>query len=137
MPEPRRFPLALRIRRGADFQRAYSARNAASDGLLLVFGVPNGGALPRLGLSVSRKVGPAVTRNRWKRRIREAFRLERGALPEGMDLVVIPKAAREPDFDDLRASLVRLARRVGRKRDAGKAESRKPKAEGLPSGDGG
>ncbi len=47
------------------------------------------GTGPRLGVTVSRRVGNAVVRNRLKRRIREWFRRKRRALPEGLDLVVI------------------------------------------------
>lgn len=46
---------------------------------------------PRLGITVSRKVGNAVVRNRVKRRIREWFRRERSALEERADLVVIAR----------------------------------------------
>ena len=50
----------------------------------------------RLGISVSRKVGNAVVRNRIKRGVRDRFRRQRGLLPESVDLVVIarPKANR-------------------------------------------
>ena len=64
-----RFLRAYRITRGAEFQRAYQRRLTAGDDRLLVFVYPNGLAHPRLGLSVSRKVGDAVVRNRWKRAI--------------------------------------------------------------------
>ncbi|MFQ5882473.1 MAG: ribonuclease P protein component [Candidatus Methylomirabilales bacterium] len=43
----------------------------------------------RLGLAVSARLGTAVARNRTKRRLRECFRLHRGQMPEGLDLVVV------------------------------------------------
>lgn len=52
-------------------------------------------APPRVGLTVSRKVGPAVVRNRIRRRLREIYRQRQQALPAGVDLVLIarPSAA--------------------------------------------
>ena len=106
------------IRRGADFDRAYHRRTSASDRYLLVFGCQNGLNHTRLGLSFSRKVGGAIVRNRWKRLIREAFRLSRSDLPKGVDLVVIPRRGGvEPDLANLRPSLCRLAKRVASKLD--------------------
>ena len=110
-----RFPSAYRIRHSADFERAYRRRCAASDDLLLVFGCENQLPHPRLGLSVSRKHGGAVVRNRWKRRLREVFRLSREQLPPGVDLVIVPKASAEPPLADLVRSLVRLAQRATRR----------------------
>ncbi len=136
-----RFPKECHIRRGADFQRVYRRRAIASDDRLLIFGCENGLTHPRLGLSVSRKVGGAVVRNRWKRLIREAFRLslaasatqenpppcahgarmlrrktlKRQSLPGGIDLVVIPRPDFHPNLESLVESLPRLAGRAAKK----------------------
>ncbi len=110
-----RFLSAHRIRSSRDFQQAYGRRSTASDALLLVFGHENGLTHPRLGLSVSRKLGGAVVRNRLKRMIREAFRLTLDRLPNGLDLVVVPRQSELPDLAQVRASLARLAERVAQR----------------------
>lgn len=109
------FPPQCRIRRGADFQRAYRRRCVVSDDSIVVYGCENGLDFSRLGLSVSRKVGGAVVRNRWKRLLREAFRLRRHELPTGIDLVVIPRQEVEPELARLLESLPVLAQRALRK----------------------
>ncbi|HTU24422.1 MAG TPA: ribonuclease P protein component [Pirellulales bacterium] len=110
-----RFLAAYRVKHPRDFRRAYDRRASVSDSLLVVYAAPNGLEHPRLGLSVSRKVGGAVVRNRWKRCLREAFRLNRARLPDGIDLIVIPRAATVPPPGELQASLARLAQRAARK----------------------
>lgn len=112
------FPRTLRIRRRADFERVFGWRCAAGDDRLIVFGCPNELPYPRLGLSVSRRMGKAVVRNRWKRVIREAFRLSRVRLPPGLDLVVVPKAGAEPRLAEVMESLCRLSRRLARRLEA-------------------
>jgi ribonuclease P protein component len=105
---------AYRLRLRADFERVFRIRCNAGDDLLLVFVAASGLAHPRLGLSVSRKVGGAVQRNAWKRRIREAFRQVREQLP-AVDIVVIPRPDAKPKVAAIRESLVRASRRAVRK----------------------
>jgi ribonuclease P protein component len=109
------FPRHLRLRRQADFDRVYQRRVTASDGLLIVHADASTLPHPRLGMSVSRKVGSAVVRNRWKRLIREAFRLIQHELPRGVDLVVRPQAGAEPALEAIRQSLKELAWRLARR----------------------
>ena len=79
----------------------------------------------RLGLSVSRRVGNAVVRNAWKRRLREAFRLVQSRLPGGHDFVVVVRSNRVPSgaagARAMEESLVALARRVVGRPGYGKA----------------
>jgi ribonuclease P protein component len=74
----------------------------------------------RLGITVTRKVGNAVVRNRWKRRIREVFRRNRDQVPEGWDFVVIVRKGEdnEPAFKALSHEFLYLSRSVVTPRDS-------------------
>jgi ribonuclease P protein component len=66
----------------------------------------------RLGITVTRKIGNAVERNRIKRLVREVFRLHRARLPEGLDLVWVAKQqAAQACFADVLDDFEALARR--------------------------
>jgi ribonuclease P protein component len=112
---PFRFSATCRVQRTADFQRAFRRRCSAADEQIVVYGYGNGLRHARLGLSVSRKIGNAVVRNRWKRVLREAFRLSQQQLPAGIDLIVIPRPGVEPSLRRLLDALPGLAARVARK----------------------
>jgi ribonuclease P protein component len=109
-----------RVRQQSDFRRVYNRRRSVSDDWLIVYGCENGLDCVRVGLSVSRKVGPAHFRNRLRRLYREAFRLTRAGMPTGLDLVLIPRGSGEPSLEQLRKSLPRLVKAVAAKlaRDA-------------------
>jgi ribonuclease P protein component len=110
-----RFPRNCRLRSSADFARVYERNAYAADSTLVVQGCRNQTDTARIGLSVSRRVGNAVVRNRWKRLVREAFRLNRTRLPRGIDLVVRPRKGAQPEFERINRSLVELAWRVERR----------------------
>ncbi len=102
----------LRLRTPTEFDRVYTSKVYAADDTLVINAAANDLTHPRLGLSVSKKVGNAVVRNRWKRLIREAFRLEHELLPAGVDLVIRPQKNAVADLEAIRRSLPALARRV-------------------------
>jgi ribonuclease P protein component len=111
------------LRRPADFRRVYDRRCSASDARLIIYACPNDLPYLRLGLSVSRKVGGAVQRNRLRRLYREAFRLTRHEMPVGLDLVFIPRTPEAPTLEELKKSVPRLVRHAARKieKDRGRA----------------
>lgn len=112
------FPSTAHLRRGADFRRVYDRKCKAADGTLLVFIDRSPQAETRIGLSVSRKHGGAVVRNRLKRLLREAFRLSCDRLPAGLDLVVIPLDKERSSLPAYIESLTRLCRKLHRRLEA-------------------
>jgi ribonuclease P protein component len=89
--KPKGLSRAERLRTAHDFQAVFERRCSARDEWLQVYGLPNRRAISRIGLSVGRKWGGAVVRNRIRRLYREAFRLTKALLPGGLDLVFVPR----------------------------------------------
>lgn len=116
-----------RIKDPDDFRRAFDRKRSVSDAALIVYGFENGLPHARLGLSVSkRRVRLAVDRNRIKRLIREAFRLSKAELPPGVDLIVIPRGPKLA-FDQIRASLPKLAQDAARRLRSPRPKTQPPK----------
>lgn len=115
-----RFSQSRRLHGAAAFEAVYAAKTRRSAGPLTVCAGRNDLPHCRLGLSVSRRVGTAPTRNRIKRMIREAFRLEQHDLPPGYDLVVIARSSERTTLAAYRQKLVSAVRAIDasrRKRD--------------------
>ena len=88
MPGAYTFPTTHRLRSKLDFARVFDARVREHRGPVTLYALPNALPHPRLGISMSRKVGTAARRNRIKRLLRESFRLHQHDLPRGYDFVV-------------------------------------------------
>ncbi len=100
----------------SDFQRlSRHGRKWTGSAFVMLCATPAPDAPFRLGLTVSRKVGNAVVRNRAKRRLREMVRLFiKENQPKGFEIVLIARtAAATRDFARMRADLARALRETG------------------------
>jgi ribonuclease P protein component len=109
-----RLPRSARLLSAREFRRVYQRGRRAAGRLMTLVGLcQRRGRGLRLGLSVSKDHGAAVRRNKIKRLLREAFRLERPALSCDCDLVVIPRVLPgKLRLAELRQELVLLIRRL-------------------------
>ena len=127
-----RFPKSLRLLNRSDFQRVFNKRKSVASKSMVVYAARNSLPHSRIGLVVSRKVGNAVVRNRWKRHLREAFRQQQHTLPQGWDFVVLPRGDRCPTSGSVASDVLDLAQKVVRK--ATKSEAGKKGASDDSNG---
>lgn len=108
-----RFGRQRRIRRRSEFLRLYRLGRKVGTRSLVVYALPASAPLPRLGITVSSKVGGSVVRNRAKRLIREAYRRCPSILESGLDLVINGRQAiARAGLEQLRRELDETVRRL-------------------------
>jgi ribonuclease P protein component len=108
-----------RLTDSPEFERVYRQGAAYRGKLFSVHAFPNELGTPRLGLSVSRRVGDAVTRNAVRRRLREVFYSTLPEIPDSFDLVVSAQpAAAAADFHELSDEFARSLGKLGESREA-------------------
>ena len=119
--KPEGFPAAIRVRKRREFLRIQGAGAKHHLRHFLVFVVPPAATAvgptersdsARLGITVTRKVGCAVVRNRIKRYVREAFRRKRGSFTPGYEMVWVAKqSAASVGYDEVVAAMDALGKR--------------------------
>lgn len=134
-PAAHSLPRARRIRKRAEFVRIQeSTTRVTTRQLLMLLSRMEGDGAARLGVVASRKVGPAVARNRAKRLVREAFRRHPEVFPAGLDVVIIVRPgiqrSTQAEIDDE----VRRAEPVLRRRAAELLQGAPPPPPRVPRG---
>jgi len=102
------------IKLNKEFKRLYYRGGSFVSREMVLYLIPNGLHINRLGITVSKKIGSAVIRNRVRRRIKESYRLTEQQLKCGYDLCFVARSrAVEADFKKLQASMTFLLKKSG------------------------
>ena len=95
------------------FRRLY-ATSGHANGYLVLYARPNRTQTNRVGITVSKKLGHAVVRNRVRRRLREVYRLNEDRFAPGWDIVVVARSrCIDADFKKLTHAYLSLAEKAG------------------------
>jgi ribonuclease P protein component len=126
-------PPVERVRRRPEFKRAYDTGTRVHGRFLTIFVVSNGLSRSRLGVSATRKLGPATVRNRAKRLAREVFR--RHKITSGLDIIIVPRREMlDAPFSSLEADyLAALRKHDLRSVPRGQRSARRGGADADPS----
>jgi len=107
------FPKSARVVRRSEYRAIQRSSLRVVTDHYIIYGRKRRRKSQRIGITVSKKVGNAVVRNRVKRLVRECFRLNKEHLPPELDLVLVARKERGlPSFDGTRDQLIRGATRL-------------------------
>jgi len=118
-----RFLRRDRLRKHADFDRVYRNGRRLFSAHMTVFFLGSDQGPARVGFTITRALGKAVERNRLRRRLREAARLNLGKVGNAVDVVIHPKkSALAADFAELREEIARAFEKIRSSASVSKAE---------------
>ncbi len=102
------------IKKNKDFRLIYKRGRSSVSPLLALYARKNKKTSNRVGITVSTKVGKAVVRNRVRRRIREAYRINETGFVTGRDIIVVARVrAAKASFRDIEKNLLELSGSLG------------------------
>lgn len=103
-----------RIKKNSQFKYIYNRGKSFADPNLVLYIVRNNKNTLRLGITVSKKIGNAVIRNRVKRLIRESFRLSRHRFKYGYDIIFVARGlSRQGIYKNIEKSVINLMKKGG------------------------
>ena len=101
------------IKENYEFRRMYAKGKSGVSSCLVVYCRPNRLGHNRLGVTVGKKLGHAVVRNRVRRRLREIFRLAQPEMKQGYDVIVVGRArAADVSYWELRRAFLRTCAKL-------------------------
>ncbi|EYE88641.1 ribonuclease P [Fervidicella metallireducens AeB] len=103
-----------KIKKNSQFRYIYNRGKSISDSLLVLYIFKNNKNINRIGISVSKKVGNSVTRNRVKRLIRESYRTNKEKYRRGYDLIFVARArCSKSNYHEILKSQINLMKKGG------------------------
>ena len=104
---------AVTLKENHEVRRLYQKGASAVSGCMVVYCRKNKLGHNRLGITVSVKLGHAVVRNRARRRLREVYRLNSGALKQGYDIILVARSRTiSAGWKELNDTFLRLCRKL-------------------------
>lgn len=104
----------LSLNNNYEFRRLYSKGRSNASPFVVVYCRRNGRDVNRLGITASTKFGNAVCRNRFRRRIREMYRLNEDRLKTGWDIVTVARTkAKFASYHDIEADFLSALDKLG------------------------
>ncbi|WAA09534.1 ribonuclease P protein component [Fervidibacillus albus] len=98
-----------RIKKNEDFQKIFQKGKSTANRQFIIYRLENGRDHFRIGLSVSKKIGNAVVRNRIKRYVRQAFHELEQEIRPSYDLIIIArKSAKDMSYQEVKKSLIHV-----------------------------
>lgn len=102
-----------RLTKNYEFREVYKKGRSLANRELVLYVLKRDDPLKRIGISISKKVGNAVRRNRLKRILREVFRLNRGKMKEGLDLVfIVRRGTRISNYKEMENHVLDLLKKA-------------------------
>jgi ribonuclease P protein component len=104
----------ISLNKNHEFRRLYNKGKSTGSQFVVVYCLKNGSTHNRLGITVSKKVGGAVQRNRVRRRLRESYRINETQFSGGYDIVIVSKfKSRFSEYNELESSVLSLFKKLG------------------------